>query len=165
MWSLFCYKTHSVCTCTVLYLYWCDHIWNDAHNTKQWKYCDHNVLVFQFLVMLFFCSATFFNLQALLLMLGVIMQLKIALTLVALLYLKVKRPDLPRTVSVSVHSLSSLPLSLFLSLSLSLSLSLFLSISNFSLKRAILDQTFKHITLTPHGLNKKQQLPPPSLSV
>ena len=53
----------------------------------------------------FFCAATFFNVEELVEMLGLVMLFKIALALVALLHLKRTQPDTPRSIKVRQYIL------------------------------------------------------------
>ena len=55
---------------------------------------------FQTLVTIFFDAAIFFDINALLNITGIIEELKILLAMIALTYLKFKRPDLKGTIKV-----------------------------------------------------------------
>ena len=62
---------------------------------------------FQTIVTIFFDVATFFDINALLNITGIIEELKILLAMVALVYLKFKRPDLKGTIQVTVYFIAS----------------------------------------------------------
>ena len=63
----------------------------------------HVLSYFQTLVTIFFDAAIFFDINALLNITGIIEELKILLAMIALIYLKFKRPDLKGTIKVPVY--------------------------------------------------------------
>ena len=65
--------------------------------------CVYVVSFFQTIVTIFFDGAIFFDINALLNITGIIEELKILLAMIALTYLKFKRPDLKGTIQVPVY--------------------------------------------------------------
>ena len=70
-----------------------------THSTFQIS-SYHFCFIIQAIVTVFFDAATFFDINALLNITGIIEELKILLAMIALIYLKFNRPDLKGTIQV-----------------------------------------------------------------